>query len=461
MSRFFRLALGAMIALSVVAALIVGCSDDEQEQPQQQAAQQQQDESSASARTSAAQGQQQQDEPQADYGEPLNIVVSTQVIADWVRQIGGDRVSVRALVPAGADAHTIELTVDDIRAIADADLVIVNGGGLEASYADAILENADSLLDLAETIEAEGYELHPFEGMMSLDDEHDQQEHQQDDHDQQDQQHQQDHEQHDQDQQQEHQQDDHDQQDQQHQQDHEQHDQDQQQEHQQDDHDQQDQQHQQDHEQHDQDEQQEHQQDRDEDQQQHQQDHEQDDHDQQQHQDEQADAHDHGGEDPHFWFDTDLAQAAIEAIAASLIELIPAAENEISGRLEMYLEEVQKADAEVKSLLADLPEVQRLLVTFHDAFGYFARSYDLQVAGFVVEGPEQGVSAEALTELIELIEHEGVLTVFHEPQFDSTILDTIASETNAGRGIIWSQPTDDNPTYIGILVGNARAIAEQ
>ena len=428
------MALGATFALSVVAALIVGCSDDEQEQPQQQAAQQQQDESSASARTSAAQGQQQQDEPQADDGEPLNIVVSTQVIADWVRQIGGDRVSVRALVPAGADAHTLELTVDDIRAIADADLVIVNGGGLEASYADAILENADSLLDLAETIEAEGYELHPFEGMMSLDDEHDQQEHQQDDHDQQDQQHQQDHEQHDQDQQQEHQQDDHDQQDQQHQQDHEQHDQD---------------------------EQQEHQQDHDEDQQQHQQDHEQDDHDQQQHQDEQADAHDHGGEDPHFWFDTDLAQAAIEAIAASLIELIPAAENEISGRLEMYLEEVQKADAEVKSLFADLPEVQRLLVTFHDAFGYFARSYDLQVAGFVVEGPEQGVSAEALTELIELIEHEGVLTVFHEPQFDSTILDTIASETNAGRGIIWSQPTDDNPTYIGILVGNARAIAEQ
>ena len=428
------MALGATFALSIVAALIVGCSDDEQEQPQQQAAQQQQDESSASARTSAAQGQQQQDEPQADDGEPLNIVVSTQVIADWVRQIGGDRVSVRALVPAGADAHTIELTVDDIRAIADADLVIVNGGGLEASYADAILENADSLLDLAETIEAEGYELHPFEGMMSLDDEHDQQEHQQDDHDQQDQQQQQDHEQHDQDQQQEHQQDDHDQQDQQQQQDHEQHDQD---------------------------EQQEHQQDHDEDQQQHQQDHEQDDHDQQQHQDEQADAHDHGGEDPHFWFDTDLAQAAIEAIAASLIELIPAAENEISGRLEMYLEEVQKADAEVKSLFADLPEVQRLLVTFHDAFGYFARSYDLQVAGFVVEGPEQGVSAEALTELIELIEHEGVLTVFHEPQFDSTILDTIASETNAGRGIIWSQPTDDNPTYIGILVGNARAIAEQ
>ena len=103
MSRFFSWAFVALIALSVSAALAIGCSDDEQEQ--QQAAQQQQSESAAESRTSAAQDQQ-QDPPPADDGEPLSIVVSTQVIADWVRQIGGDRVSVRALVPAGADAHT-------------------------------------------------------------------------------------------------------------------------------------------------------------------------------------------------------------------------------------------------------------------------------------------------------------------------------------------------------------------
>ena len=102
-----------------------------------------------------------------------------------------------------------------------------------------------------------------------------------------------------------------------------------------------------------------------------------------------------------------------------------------------------------------------MLFTFHDAFGYFARRYGLTVAGFVVEGPEQGLSAEALTGLIELIEHEEIGTVFHEPQFDSTILDAIADETGAERGIIWSQPTDDQPTYIDILIGNAKAIADQ
>ena len=477
MSRFFRLALGALIALSLAAALVVGCSDDEQAQQQQQSQQQ----------PAAAQPQEQQEQSgdaAAEPVEPISVVVSTQVIADWVRQVGGDLVDVRALVPAGADAHTLELTVDDIRAIANADLVIINGAGLEASYADAILENADTLLDLAEALEAAGHELHAFEGMMSLEDEHghqqqqhqqDHDQHEQDDHDQ-DQQHHQDHEQdeHDQDDDQQHQQDhdqheqdEHDQdEDQQHQQDHDQHeqdehdqDEDQQHEqdhdqHEQDEHDQdEDQQHEQDHDQHEQDE---HDQDED---QQHQQEHQQD-HEQHE-QDEHGHAHDHSGEDPHYWFDTDLAQAAVQVIADSLIELLPSAEAEISTRTESYLEEIREADAEVRSLLEALPADQRLLVTFHDAFGYFARRYGLQVAGFVVEGPEQGVSAESLTELIELIEHEGVQTVFHEPQFDSTILDTIASETGAERGIIWSQPTDDNPTYIGILVGNAKALADQ
>ncbi|MCY3734660.1 MAG: metal ABC transporter substrate-binding protein [Chloroflexi bacterium] len=460
MSRLFRLTLSTLIALSLAAALVVGCSDDEQAQQQ------------AQSQPAVAQPQEQQEQSgdaAEEPAEPISVVVSTQVIADWVRQVGGDLVDVRALVPAGADAHTLELTVDDIRAIADADLVIINGAGLEATYADAILENTDSLLDLAEALEAAGLELQPFEGMMSLEDEHDHQQHQQDheqheqdehDHDD-DQQHQQDHEQHEQD---EHDHDD----DQQHQQDHDQHEQD---EHDHDD----DQQHQQGHDQHEQEEHDDHDQhdheqdehDHDDDQQQQQghdqheqEEHEQ--HDQDEHgQDEHAHAHDHSGEDPHYWFDTDLAQAAVEVIADSLIELLPSAEAEISTRTEAYAEEIREADAEVRSLLEDLPDHQRLLVTFHDAFGYFARRYGLQVAGFVVEGPEQGVSAETLTRLIELIEHEGVQTVFHEPQFDSTILDTIASETGAERGIIWSQPTEDNPTYIGILVGNAKALADQ
>ncbi|MCY3922545.1 MAG: zinc ABC transporter substrate-binding protein [Chloroflexi bacterium] len=171
--------------------------------------------------------------------------------------------------------------------------------------------------------------------------------------------------------------------------------------------------------------------------------------------------HHHGSEDPHFWFDADLAAVAIEAIAHELSHLSPDNAGVFSDRLELYLGEVEAADAEARALIEGVPEHQRLLVTFHDAFAYFARRYGLEIAGFLIEGPEQGISAEAIAELIELIEHEGVKTVFHEQQFDSSALDAVASETGAKRGIIWSQPTVDNPTYLGILLGNARAIAEQ
>ena len=185
MSRFSTWALGALLALSLAAALVIGCSDDEspqqqrqQQQQQQQPApepqaqpQQQQSEpaSPASAAQTQQQQQQQQTQPQAVSAEPLNVVVSTQVIADWVRQVGGDRVNVRALVPAGADVHLLDLSVSDIRAIADADLVVINGAGLESAYEDVIRENAENVLDLAIAIEEAGHELLPFGAMMEED----------------------------------------------------------------------------------------------------------------------------------------------------------------------------------------------------------------------------------------------------------------------------------------------------
>ena len=189
--------------------------------------------------------------------------------------------------------------------------------------------------------------------------------------------------------------------------------------------------------------------------------HEEDEHGHDDEEDDHGHAHDHGSEDPHFWFDADLAAVAIKAISDELVHLSPDGADAFGDRLELYLAEVAEADAEARALIASVTENQRLLVTFHDAFAYFARRYGLDIVGFLIEGPEQGISAEAIADLIELIEHEGVETVFHEPQFDSSSLETVASESGATRGTIWSQPTEDNPTYIGILLGNAQAIADQ
>jgi ABC-type Zn uptake system ZnuABC Zn-binding protein ZnuA len=74
-------------------------------------------------------------------GGPLKVVTSTTILADLARQIGGDRVEVRSLLPANADPHDYEPSPDDVIAIEDADLVILHGLQLD-SWVDPLVEAA-------------------------------------------------------------------------------------------------------------------------------------------------------------------------------------------------------------------------------------------------------------------------------------------------------------------------------
>jgi len=81
----------------------------------------------------------------------LRVVTSLELFADLVRQVGGERVEVSALLPSGADPHTFELAPRRVAEIARADLVFVNGLGLEASFEDVIRNNPSGpVLELAE-----------------------------------------------------------------------------------------------------------------------------------------------------------------------------------------------------------------------------------------------------------------------------------------------------------------------
>jgi len=63
----------------------------------------------------------------------LNVVATTSVLADVAQQVAGDLFRVDALIPPGTDPHSFEPTPDDLKRIAAADLVIVNGAGLEGT----------------------------------------------------------------------------------------------------------------------------------------------------------------------------------------------------------------------------------------------------------------------------------------------------------------------------------------
>jgi ABC-type Zn uptake system ZnuABC Zn-binding protein ZnuA len=96
-----------------------------------------------------------QEEEEAEEGETTkaNVVVSLAIFADFARQVGADRADVFTLIPAGADPHTYEPGPSRVTKLTNADLVIVNGLGLEAPLEDVIEENTPSstiLIELAE-----------------------------------------------------------------------------------------------------------------------------------------------------------------------------------------------------------------------------------------------------------------------------------------------------------------------
>ena len=74
--------------------------------------------------------------------EPINVVTTTNIVADWVENIGGEHVEVFSLLPVGADPHTFQPGARDVARVADADLVLTIGLGLEESWLKELLQNA-------------------------------------------------------------------------------------------------------------------------------------------------------------------------------------------------------------------------------------------------------------------------------------------------------------------------------
>ena len=76
--------------------------------------------------------------------EPLQVVATSNIVADWVRNIGGDRVEVTSLLPIGGDPHTYQPGARDVAQIADADLVLTVGLGLEGAWLEELIHNTNA-----------------------------------------------------------------------------------------------------------------------------------------------------------------------------------------------------------------------------------------------------------------------------------------------------------------------------
>jgi ABC-type Zn uptake system ZnuABC Zn-binding protein ZnuA len=138
--------------------------------------------------------------------------------------------------------------------------------------------------------------------------------------------------------------------------------------------------------------------------------------------------HDHGDEDanPHVWLDPLLAKHCVSNIVLALRQVDPGHADGYARRGAAYLQELDALDQRIRSALKGLNN--RKVVTFHDAFPYFCRRYDLKLVGVVEEVPHVDPSPRYLAQLSKAIRREKVRVVFSEPQFNPRIVRRLADD---------------------------------
>ena len=195
--------------------------------------------------------------------------------------------------------------------------------------------------------------------------------------------------------------------------------------------------------------------------------HDDDEHDDDEHDDEEHDEHDHEGADPHFFTDPARMAVAVDAIADFLVEEVDGLDTAtVEAATADYVRELEALDAAVVDLLADIAASDRILVTNHEVFGYFADRYGFEVVGTVIPGGSttDGASAGALAELAETIEHEGVAAVFADTSSTDELAQTLADEVGDITVVeLYSESLggadSDGATYLAMIRTNAERIA--
>ena len=142
--------------------------------------------------------------------------------------------------------------------------------------------------------------------------------------------------------------------------------------------------------------------------------------------------HHHGEHDPHVWLDPMNAKVIIKEITKQLVQLD-------SKNSAAYKANSKKALADIdmltKAIKKDLNKDLRFVV-FHDAYQYFENRFNIKVLGALTVNTDVMPGAEQLSEIREVIEHEKVNCIFSEPQFNPSIIKSIAKDTKVKTGIL-------------------------
>ena len=138
------------------------------------------------------------------------------------------------------------------------------------------------------------------------------------------------------------------------------------------------------------------------------------------------------GVDPHMWLDPNLVVTYVENIRDGLIQIDVEGTQIYKDNADAYITQLKDLDKWIVEQVNTIPAERRLLVTNHEAVGYFAERYGFEVAGAVIPSlsTDAGTSAKELAALIEVIKTSGAPAIFLGEVENPDLANQIAAETD-------------------------------
>ncbi len=166
------------------------------------------------------------------------------------------------------------------------------------------------------------------------------------------------------------------------------------------------------------------------------------------------------GDNPHLWVSISNAIIQVKNLGKAMEEFDSLHKELYAKNTADYVAKLETLRQKMHSELA--PYKGRSIITFHEAFPYFAQEFDLKIAAVVEREPGSEPSAKELADTIELVKKNGIPALFSEPQYPAAAAGTIAKETGAKVYVLDPAVTgpDDYDAYINIMEDNLKVLKQ-
>lgn len=173
--------------------------------------------------------------------------------------------------------------------------------------------------------------------------------------------------------------------------------------------------------------------------------------------------HEHAGVNAHIWLDVQNAITMTNNLCEGLAQAWPEHRSALESNRDAYILRLMALDSELEALLAPLQG--KAIITFHEAFPYFAQAYGIEIAAVINRDPGDALSPTQLAALVGTVSDLGNPPLFIEPQYSDLSARTLAAETGASvyqLNPVVTGPTDETALtyYEDTMRQNAQVLLE-